>query len=220
MYKRICDDFGFDPEKDLKCAQLLGSMLGDDGTENLRVVRRGFPGSVLVCGGSPGLAEELSGLTIGGYVVAADSATTVLAEAEIRPDMIVSDLDGIVEDQVALNEEGSVVFIHAHGDNRDAVERYFKDFRGPVVGTCQCVPPAGICNFGGFTDGDRAACICAELGAKKIHLAGFDFDNPSAKAGKDREIKKRKLRWAKTILAELMREGVDVLPASDAIGDL
>jgi uncharacterized Rossmann fold enzyme len=220
MYKRICDDFGFDPQEDLRCAQLLGSMLGDKGTECLSVVRKKFPESVLVCGGGPGLSEELSALTIEGYVVAADSATTVLAEAEIRPSMIVSDLDGIVEDQVELNEEGTVVFVHAHGDNRDAVERYVRDFKGPVVGTCQCVPPAGMYNFGGFTDGDRAACICAELGAKRIHLAGFDFENPSEKIGKDRDIKKRKLRWAKKIIDELVRIGVEVLPANDALGSL
>lgn len=166
------------------------------------------------------MADELSALAIEGYVVAADSATTVLSEAEIQPNMIVSDLDGIVEDQVEFNKEGTVVFVHAHGDNRDAIERYLGYFRGPVVGTCQCDPPDGVYNFGGFTDGDRAACICAELGARRIHLAGFDFENPSEKTGKDRETKKRKLRWAKTILEELAREGVQVLPANDTLGSV
>ena len=220
IYRRICDDFGFDPAKDLKCAQLLASLLGDRGSRSLKEVRKSFPETVLVCGWGPSLSEELSSLTIGGYVVAADSATTVLLEAGVRPNMIVSDLDGIVEEQVELNDQDAVVFIHAHGDNQDAIERYVRDFKGPIVGTCQCIPPDGIYNFGGFTDGDRAACICAELGAKRICLAGFDLDNPSEKAGKSREVKRRKLRWAGTILEELSREGIKVLPASEAFGDL
>jgi hypothetical protein len=71
-----------------------------------------------------------------------------------------------------------------------------------------------LCNFGGFTDGDRAACICAELGAKEILLAGFDFDSPSSKAGKSKDVKKRKLRWAKAILEILAENGVRITYAS------
>jgi uncharacterized Rossmann fold enzyme len=149
-------------------------------------------------------------MTIDQYVVVADAATSVVNDAGIGIDMIVTDLDGIVEDQISLNSDGAITFIHAHGDNLSALDRYVYRFVGPVVGTCQCPPPPGMFNFGGFTDGDRAACICAELGARQILLAGFNFENPSSKAGKSKDLKKRKLRWAKTILDVLAESGVRI----------
>ena len=160
------------------------------------------------------MADELSSMSIDRYVVVADAATSIVADAGIDIDMIVTDLDGIVEDQISLNYDGAVAFIHAHGDNQAALDRYVRRFAGPIVGTCQCSPPAGIFNFGGFTDGDRAACICAELGVKEMLLAGFNFDSPSSKAGKSKDVKKRKLRWAKTILDVLAESGVRVTYAS------
>lgn len=218
MYSRICDDFGFDKTRNIESAQWLASQIGGSGARALEQTRRGFPESVLVCGGGPGLADELSSLTIKGYMIAADSAATVLIEADVPMDMIVTDLDGIVEDQIEANGRGTVVFVHAHGDNMKALARYTGKFTGPLVGTCQCPPPPGIFNFGGFTDGDRAACIAAELGAKRICLAGFDFERPSGKEGKSREVKLRKLRWAKVVLDVLAQEGAQILPACEEVG--
>lgn len=171
---------------------------------------------MLLCGGSEGLADELSSLVYDGFVVAADGATTTLLEAGLKVDMIVTDLDGIVEDQVEQNAKGTVVFVHAHGDNQKAIQRYAGQFTGTVVGTCQCPPPPQLFNFGGFTDGDRAACICAELGAAEILFAGFDFDNPRQKAGRDIEIKRRKLAWTKKIMDKVAREGVKIVPACES----
>ena len=213
LYRQICDDFGFDPEQDIRSANLLAGILGERSAMNFGSVRAGVPKTVLLCGGSSGLADELSLLRIDGYVVCADSATTIVTEAGIRVDMIVTDLDGIVEDQIESNSHGTIVFVHAHGDNIRAVQKYAGRFTGPTVGTCQCPPPANLFNFGGFTDGDRAACICAELGARKIVLAGFDLENPSNKEGKSRDVKKRKLRWAKVVMDQLVRDGVGFVPA-------
>ncbi len=208
LYEQICKDFGFDPSEDLRNAQRLASMLGGRGASALESVWRSFPRSVLICGSGDALAEQLSSMKIERYVVVADAATSVVADAGISIDMIVTDLDGLVEDQIEVNSAGAVAFVHAHGDNGLALDRYFGRFVGPVVGTCQCPPPRGVFNFGGFTDGDRAACICAELGARSIMLAGFDFENPSPKASKSREVKRNKLRWAKVILEVLERQGV------------
>ena len=215
IYKRICDDFGFDPKQDLKSANRLLSMLGTRSEGSLEGIAKGFPRSVLICGGADSLADEISSIKLEGFVVAADAATSTLADAGIRLDMIVSDLDGIVEDQVSANAAGTPVFIHAHGDNQPALERYVQRFTGPVVGTCQCPPPPGLYNFGGFTDGDRAACICAELGARELMLVGFDFGNPSMKAGKRRDVKLKKLRWAKTILDVLQKQGLSISYAAE-----
>lgn len=198
----------------MRSAKKLARMLGNRSVETLPWVRKTVPRSVLVCGGGDTLADELSSMSIDRYVVVADAAASIVADAGISIDMIVTDLDGIVEDQISLNSDGAVTFIHAHGDNQTALDRYVGRFVGPVVGTCQCPPPTGMYNLGGFTDGDRAACICAELGAKEILLAGFDFDSPSSKAGKNKDVKKRKLRWAKAILDILAEGGVRITYAS------
>lgn len=214
IYKRICEDFGFDPEEDMRSALSLSALLAGKSRKSLEHVRKEFPSAVLVCGGSDRLSEEISSIDIRWFVVAADSATTVLLEAGVRPDMIVTDLDGVVEDQIEVNGQGVPVFLHAHGDNQQAITRHAKLFGGPVIGTCQCDPPEHLFNFGGFTDGDRAACISAELGAKTVHLVGFDFDNPSDKRGKDKDVKRRKLVWARRILDDLSEEGIEVVAAS------
>lgn len=145
-------------------------------------------------------------------IIAADGATSTLVAVGIRPDIIVTDLDGAVEDQTRVNAEGGVAFVHAHGDNKEAIRLYAPQFTGMVVCTCQCPPVEGVFNFGGFTDGDRAACIAAAIGVRTIRLAGFDFENPSTKAGKSSETKARKLVWAKRILSMLADEGVDIEP--------
>lgn len=216
IYREVCADFGFDQRKDLESAKLLAGILGKRSTAALESVKRTVPKTVLLCGGSPGLADELSLLRVDGYVVCADGATTVVNDAGIGIDMVVTDLDGIVEDQIEVNSHGAAVFVHAHGDNMKAIRDYANRFNGATIGTCQCPPPENLFNFGGFTDGDRAACICAELGAKTVVLAGFDFENPSCKQGKTRDVKLRKLRWAKHILNLLSKEGVRFVPARDS----
>lgn len=218
IYRRICDEFGFSIEEDEKAAKRLADMIGAKGATELARLREGFPNSVLICGGGPSLADELSSIGTDRYVVAADSAASVLLDADLGVSMIVTDLDGIVEDQIELNKRGATVFVHAHGDNQRAVERYVPLFAGPIVGTCQCAPPEGIVNLGGFTDGDRAACICAGLGSEKLYLAGFDFENPAEKPGKDLQVKKRKLVWAKKIMSMLAEQGVKILDASTERG--
>ncbi len=189
-------------------------MLEGRGERSLKVVRRRFERSVIVCGGSESLASELSRKVPerGDYLVAADSAVTALRGLGLRPHIIVTDLDGPVEEQVAMNVSGTTVFVHAHGDNQEALRKHIGKFPGPLVGTCQCEPPPGIFNFGGFTDGDRAACICAELGAQDIRLAGFDFEHPRPKPGTDRSVKMKKLKWAKEILGMLEAQGTRIRP--------
>lgn len=214
IYRTICRDMGYSEEKDLEAAMLMASLIGDKGARSIERVHPLFPQTVTVCGGAGCLADEVSSMKFEGYVVAADTATTALLEAGIVPNMIVTDLDGIVEEQVEANARGSAVFVHAHGDNMDAVKKYVPRFVEPVVGTCQCPPVEGVFNFGGFTDGDRAACICAALGARRILLAGFDLDSPSEKPGKDAETKRRKLKWAKVVMDKLQVEGVRIMKVS------
>jgi len=209
VYREICDDFGFDPKRDENAALLLSGMVGGDAAaEVLTTARKRMPAEVVLCGAAETLRQELESLDRGAFLVAADGATTDLLRARLRPDMIVTDLDGDVDDQISSNAQGSVVFVHAHGDNMRALRAHVPRFPGDLVGTCQSRPPPGLFNFGGFTDGDRAACICAELGARRILLAGFDFRRPSDKPGRDPTVKRRKLAWAERILDLLRARGV------------
>lgn len=206
-------DFGFSEADDYESAMLLSSLAGRKSQRSLEsVLDKGVPSSAVLCGGGDTLASDMMSVREGGMIIAADGATSTLVAMDIRPDIIVTDLDGAVEDQTRFNAEGVVVFVHAHGDNKEAIRRYVPQFTGMIVCTCQCPPVEGVLNFGGFTDGDRAACIAAAIGVRTIRLAGFDFENPSSKAGKSSEVKARKLAWAKRILSMLADEGVDIEP--------
>ena len=92
--------------------------------------------------------------------------------------------------------------IHAHGDNIDLIMKYAKEFTGKVILTTQSKPDMVLYNFGGFTDGDRSVCFARHMGARKIILYGFDFDNPSSKKESDPSVKLKKLRWAERIIGD------------------
>ena len=213
IYDEICSDFSFDPEDDIRSAELMASLLCGKGVECLEELRgRELSGTALLCGGAARLVDDLPAEWDDGPIVAADGAISALRERRVLPDIIVTDLDGDVEAQVDANRRGSVVFVHAHGDNMPALERWVAEFPGVVVGTCQCAPVEGVFNFGGFTDGDRAACILGEFGITEVALAGFDLESPSPKPGRSSAVKRRKLDWAGRIIAMLSEEGMRFQP--------
>ncbi|UCE81027.1 MAG: DUF115 domain-containing protein [Methanobacteriota archaeon] len=210
LYHEICLDFGFSEAEDERSARLLSSMIAGRSTRTLdEMYASTVPRKAVVCGGGDTLVSDISSIAEGDYIVAADGATSALLDKGLLPDVIVTDLDGNIEDQVDANTRGSTVFVHAHGDNIAALERWVGEFTGKVIGTCQGNPVEGIFNFGGFTDGDRAACVMAELGAREIRLAGFELAHPSEKPGRSMEIKAMKLAWAERILEMLRKDGVE-----------
>jgi uncharacterized Rossmann fold enzyme len=199
-YRQILKDFGYSREEDERSARILDAKLGGMriDPEDLRPLFGGREATI--AGNAEGLVDELA--VVLHPIVAADEATSVLRAKGIRPDVIVTDLDGNVDDQIAANREGSVAVIHAHGDNIPAVERWAPRFTGKVLATTQSRPFGRVFNFGGFTDGDRAAFLADHLGASSLLLLGFDFENPSPK-DEDRETKKRKLDWAYILIQTL-----------------
>lgn len=210
LYRQICLDFGYSERQDVASAESLWSMISSRDIPALSALEYACPKRVVLCGDAPGLDAKLDQIGEDEYVVCADGATSQSMTRGRVPDAIVTDLDGDVEDQAEANAEGAILFVHAHGDNMGQVRRWTPQFEGVVIGTCQCVPVGGLLNFGGFTDGDRAACIFSALGADEIDLVGFDFANPSEKDGRDPEVKRRKLAWAERILDELRREGCSI----------
>jgi len=193
-YREIIDYFGFDRAADEEAALVLASLLDRDNLLSLASLTDG--NEVTVCGNAPCLKDELS--KIRGVVFAADAATEVLDAAGICPDAIFTDLDGATDRFVDLNNQGTIIVVHAHGDNIPLLRHWVPRFRGTIVGTTQAAPLPHVYNFGGFSDGDRAVFAADELGAATIILVGFDLDDPDVDP-----MKRGKLFWARKLLALL-----------------
>jgi len=200
IYERILEDFGFDRVGDEKAAIFLSGMLIQENTVSLSELKATISGKcVLVCGNAPGLRIDLSEINLSDFtVIAADGAAAVLMDMDIVPEVICTDLDGNseadIEKEILACQKGSIVLIHAHGDNIDKLEKYVPRFRR-FIATTQARPFDKVYNFGGFSDGDRCFFVATELGAKKIKLVGFDFEDNDVNP-----IKKKKLKWAKKLI--------------------
>jgi hypothetical protein len=120
----------------------------------------------------------------------------VLATDGVDVDLMVTDLDKNPETARRLTERGTPVAAHAHGDNVSAVREHVPSFdTDHVLGTTQAEPVGPVWNFGGFTDGDRAAFLADHLGAGTLVFPGWDFDDPDVDAEKA-----QKLDWAERLL--------------------
>jgi uncharacterized Rossmann fold enzyme len=202
FYHEILRDFGFDEERDEEAGMLLFDLLrsGPNSSKVLAVASKSVSGQfVVICGNAPTLAAELKSFlgscSKQNYIfIAADGATSVLLKAGLVPNLIVTDLDGNIDDIIRANEMGSIVVVHAHGDNMDKLRAYLPMLKS-IIGTTQSRPPHGLYNFGGFTDGDRAVFLAKHLGALKIKLIGFDFEDESVTLRKH-----KKLIWAKRLI--------------------
>jgi len=214
-YEQILLDFGYDGDRDVEAADVLaevstGKQLAP--IEDLRVLLAGK--FVYVFGDGPSLPDSLEGRSFEGTLVAANGATSALMAKNIIPNIIVTDLDGKVEDQVAANEKGAIVVILAHGDNIPALKEWVPRFNGKIVATSQSKPVKHLLSFGGFTDGDRAVFLADHFAAKAITLVGFDFGSDRGRVNpadyedeidlNDRDkVKMRKLTWANVLIAML-----------------
>ncbi|MDD3014773.1 MAG: DUF115 domain-containing protein, partial [Candidatus Gastranaerophilales bacterium] len=203
IYERILKDFGFDRTGDEEAARFLSLKLTEKNTASLSELKDTVSGKpVLVCGNAPGLRNELLKIDLSAFVIiAADGAVAVLMDLERVPEVICTDLDGNseadIEKEILACSRGSIVLIHAHGDNMDKLEKYVPLFRR-FIATTQARPFDRVYNFGGFSDGDRCVFVAREFGAKSIRLAGFDFEDPLVNP-----IKKKKLNWAKELIGIL-----------------
>jgi len=205
-YNQILLDFGYSEKEDEKSAVLLSELLLGKKLVTHKDLNNMISGkNVYVFGAAGSLQEDIKKVKKENAVfISADTATSLLIKKDIIPDIIVTDLDGLVDDQVTANKKDATVVIHAHGNNIDRLERYVPMFDGKIIGTTQSKPFDNIYNFGGFTDGDRAVYLADCFGAKKIFLAGFDFENVG-KYSKSKELKMKKLKWAKRIIEKIDR---------------
>ncbi|WP_435115028.1 6-hydroxymethylpterin diphosphokinase MptE-like protein [Halolamina sp. C58] len=193
VYERILADFGFGRAADERARDRLASLTEPFDLDALPA----FEGrTVAVAGAAPTLADEAEAAAAADRVIAASAAATTLRDAGVGIDLAVTDLDGTPERLAAASHEGLPVAVHAHGDNVDALERWVPEFaEAQLLPTTQAAPTAHVRNFGGFTDGDRAAFLADALGAGELRFVGWQFDDPDVG-----ELKAKKLRWAERLL--------------------
>lgn len=202
IYVSILSDMGFDRASDESSARLLRALtvnsdhIMDDDLQEI------IGSEVSVFGAAESLESDISKVPPRGTLISAGSATSRVMALGILPDIVVTDLDGDIKSQTEASERGAVTMMHAHGDNEDLLMQYARSFTGPIVATTQSKPDLVLCNYGGFTDGDRAVCLARHFGASRIYLYGFDFDRPSDKEGSDPAVKLKKLRWAEKIIGD------------------
>ncbi len=196
IYQEILDDFGFDRRKDEEAAMLLSKLIGNRSINIKMLSDLIYRRHVTICGNAPLLDEEIKDADFSGrIVIAADGATSTLLKNCIVPDIVVTDLDGCMEDIISVDKLGAIIVVHAHGDNINAIMQYVPSLKN-VIGSTQSKPTKNVHNFGGFTDGDRCVFIAKEFDADSITLIGFDFEDPNVS-----EVKKMKLQWAKKLIS-------------------
>ena len=177
-YVRILDYFGFSREDDEEATRLLSSILPRN---DISLLTDTISGSdVIVAGNAPSLLDDIRDTDFDGKVViAADAAARVMKKGGVIPDIVFTDLDGLDDDVLEMNEAGTILAVHTHGDNMPLVKSWVPKMKGPVVGTTQSTPLENVYNFGGFSDGDRGVFAAYELGANSVSLIGFDLDDKS-----------------------------------------
>jgi hypothetical protein len=137
-------------------------------------------------------------------LIAAGGAIKALLEEGIVPHIHVTDLDGDAHATAEANRGGTITVVHAHGDNVELIRDQVPRLRG-VLGTTQTPAFGRLRNFGGFTDGDRAAYLADHFGAKTIALAGMDFGTTIGQysGSRDAGFTRKKLRVGEKLLEEL-----------------
>ena len=209
-YKEILEEFSFDRQMDEKSAEMLRKLLED--RDSLSPEDISIKSDTIIFGAGPSLKRNIKELKKVGMdyftLICADGAVTALLEEKIIPDIVVTDLDGKIEDIIDSNRNGAIMVVHAHGNNMDNIQRYVPVLEN-VLGSTQSIPLENVYNFGGFTDGDRCVFLAVKLGAKNIFMAGMDFgkiitrySRPNIKEEKGQAdlIKEKKIRYAKKLV--------------------
>lgn len=208
-YAEIRAAFGFPFDREVASARRLRALLPPAARADplARIERRVAGREAVIVGLAPRAGPpplwRLPSAPAGRVLVAADGAAAVLADAGFTPDLVVTDLDGPVEAEVAANAKGALVLVHAHGDNLPALERWVPEFGRELAGSWAGAPSDGLIDVGGFTDGDRAAYLLEHVGARRVLLWGFAFDETEEEDAALRAAKLKKLLWAERLLSEL-----------------
>lgn len=220
IYRKILKDFNFEEKDDTQSAVVLNKLLEEKKLFSIGELEKLIRNNeVVVFGAGPSLEKSIKmhkTIIEKRIKIAADGTTTALLKNYILPDIVVSDLDGKISDQITACLKGSIVIVHAHGDNIDKIKKYVQKFKNKIIGSTQTNPESyeNLHNFGGFTDGDRAVFLAEHFNAKKIDLIGFDYEGKIGEYSfvekKDFNLKMKKLKWCKKLIKLLQHENNNV----------
>ncbi|ESS08125.1 MAG: putative Rossmann fold enzyme [uncultured archaeon A07HN63] len=204
VYEAMLADFGFDRAADEQARDVAVDLADSFDRGRLDSLNRA---TVAIVGAAPSLSADIDTFdpTSVDAVLAASTAADVLLDAGLDIDLMVTDLDKNTATARDLTQRGTPVAAHAHGDNIPALREWLPQFESEqTLVTTQAAPSGPVANFGGFTDGDRAAFLAHAFGAAELRFLGWDFDDPAVDP-----LKARKLRWAEHLLYWLERRRDD-----------
>ncbi len=208
-YREILKEFGYSRKKDNQSCKLLDSLLPKK-TRITKIKDLIENKPVFVVGAGPSLPSCISILKKHKKItkIIADGATRAIIENGLKPDIVVTDLDGDITSLKKAGRTNTLMVVHAHGDNTNKIH-LVKNFKN-CIGTTQTKPVGRVYNFGGFTDGDRCVFLASHFKAKKIILLGMDFGTRIGKYSKisvvNRNTKIAKLRRGKKLLEWLVQK--------------
>ena len=199
-YPKICDYLEINPDDDsIALQKILSFVAGNYPSYGLKQHLQGK--RIIAIAPGTNLEEEIEIYlkkfkSKDDILISADGATTYLHSIDIIPDIIVTDFDGNVKDQLLAQQEGSILLIHVHGDNYQTIQKYVPSIsEGNFLLTTQTEALPGSHNFFGFTDGDRIVCLATIMNSQEIVLLGYDFGPNIGKYSKNGEIEQiRKIR--------------------------
>ena len=211
IYLEISQDLNINLEDDKKASHIFNEILiKQKNKNNINKLKNLINNKeIIIFGAGPSLKKSIikyKSFLKNRIIISADGATSALIENNIIPDIIVTDLDGKIKDQIYANINGSIIVIHSHGDNINIIKNNIYKFKSEVIGTTQIDPSEYplLNNFGGFTDGDRSVLLALYFKAKFIYLIGFDYDGTigeySFTNNNKYDIKMKKLKWCKKII--------------------
>lgn len=120
-------EYGYSTEKDQKAAEMLSNMIKRKALRVSQIQKKIEGKEILVIGAGPSLEKNIEFIKKNKkYVkIAADGVVEILLNKKIRPDLVVSDLDGNPKYLRMAEKLGAIMVIHAHGDNIDNLEKMF-----------------------------------------------------------------------------------------------
>ncbi|MHA1126266.1 MAG: 6-hydroxymethylpterin diphosphokinase MptE-like protein [Candidatus Heimdallarchaeota archaeon] len=225
-YEKIIKLLDIKPRFDKKATKILHKMLNAERVnKSLMNLEKCLKNAIVfIFGAGPSLEnsiEQVKSILANNQtpikIIAVDGAAKALLDNDLKIDVIVSDFDGSIPTIIKSHEiNKTILLLHAHGDNIPSVKKVKQLLQKEnVVGTTQISETTKVKNFGGFTDGDRAAYLASNMAAKVVVLFAFDFGDKIGRYSKPEiytenvpitERKSIKLSIAKKLLSKLPGE--------------
>ena len=130
-YQNVRQQFGYSTEKDQEAANVLSKLIKRKALD-IKLLKRKIAGRhVLAIGAGDSLISNIKFIKKNRKFVkiVADSATHALIENHIKPDIVVTDLDGDALFLRKAERAGAIMVVHSHGDNVEVLKKHVPTFR-------------------------------------------------------------------------------------------